>query len=216
MVSRNPFGSKPRQAAASVLSVLLLVSMVACQPQSGGATDSGAAVAPAAHLPVEQADPESAARSLLAHLQAACAAAGKRQATVENQIYDRALPLYAGGPLTTRTAALARALIGDDLDRSVLKLWSRGIAYYAAGIELTSVRRVSSTSARARVVVGAAASRADERAVLLVTCEPGEDQRWRVARIEFAGRDEQEAFLRSAASSQASTTVAAESAPSKP
>ncbi len=210
-------GIRPRRTSlhSAAVCLALLLTVAGCAPAGKSAGDAaGVLTVPGA---VTQETPEAAARSLLEHLQVACAAAGRQDAAAENAAIDHALPLYAAVPLTARATVLAHALIGGDLDRSVLKLWARGVAYYAPGFALDSVRRVSGAAASERVVVGARATHGSEPSVILLTCVRGEDQLWRVVRVEFAGRDAQAAFLRASSQPPASASApAAEGEPEKP
>ncbi|MFQ5806073.1 MAG: hypothetical protein ACE5I3_06455 [Phycisphaerae bacterium] len=129
--------------------------------------------------------PEDAARSALTCLQADLRAIRNRDEQAAKACLEKLRRVAA---VTTIEQTLARmpqfkTIVGDDAIKGFINNWGATIAYYAAGLQLEQMRRVSESASRVGVVVPA--SGPEDDALIQVTCVRGADDLWRVSRIEF-------------------------------
>jgi hypothetical protein len=164
---------------------LLIVAAAIVLPGCGQ-SPSRTAPRPAPELPAVTLDtPENAARSALLCLQAELRASANHDEKTAAAALERLEAIVA----TDETkAALSRVpqfetLLGEDLIDGYIHNWGSTIAYYAEGLQLERMRRVTHTSGKVAVVVPATGPEDD--ALIQVTCVRGDGDGWHVSRIEF-------------------------------
>lgn len=141
-------------------------------------------------LKIDASTPESAATSLLTHLQAELRAIanmrGEELRNYHRGLVDRVRPLIADAQLD-RMRALGRSLDvkEDKLIEAIVVRWAAAIAYYADGLERNPVRVSESAD---RVAVDFNARGAKDSARIQVSCVH-EAGGWKVEMVTFHTRD---------------------------
>lgn len=130
--------------------------------------------------------PEEAVRSLLTLLRGhlAAIAAGQRDgaADLRDQVVWHLVdwPAALGGAAAERPAPERTARLNN-----LVESWAAAVAYYADGLELDRIAvERGGQDARALARVPARGPRDD--ALIQVACVRGDDERWRIAGLEFA------------------------------
>lgn len=128
------------------------------------------------------AAPESVARLAVETMQAELAAVAKRDRRTAAAQHARLLELAAAEKIQAAVdrQPMYKAVTGEVATPGIVRNWPGTIAYYADKLALDQMRPTSVTADSATVLVPAG------EATLRVGCARGSDQRWRVARVDFA------------------------------
>lgn len=135
----------------------------------------------------QQTAPE-AARHLLQFLQAHLQAVAHGRDELAASFRDRAArDLAARADLLARYRSVAGRFAAPDEEalRRIVESWAAVIAYYAGGLALDDLRPGPISGDLARTVVDVPAHGPRGDALIRVACLRGDDDRWRIAGIEF-------------------------------
>ena len=138
--------------------------------------------------PLSQQTAPEAARHLLQFLQAHLQAVAHGREDLAASFRDRVVrDLAARADLLARYRSVAGRFAAPDEEglRRIVESWAAVIAYYADGLVLDDLRPGPISGDLARTVVDVPAHGPRGDALIRVACLRGEDDRWRIAGIEF-------------------------------
>ncbi|MEW6197580.1 MAG: hypothetical protein AB1601_02780 [Planctomycetota bacterium] len=199
-------------AAVSVCAAAFLVT--ACRREAAerpGAAGWTPPVSPDA--PLSQQTAPEAARHLLQFLQAHLQAVAHGRNDLAARFRDRAArELVARDDLLSRYRAVAGrfAVPDEEALRRIVESWAAVIAYYADGLALDDLRPGPISGDLARTVVDVPAGGPGDDVLIRLACLRGEDDRWRVAGIEFVPPASPPATAPAAATSSATAPTGPE------
>jgi hypothetical protein len=142
--------------------------------------------APPCDLPeTALATPEETARTVLGCIQADLRAVARDDKTAIEACLEKLQTVASARTIRQEFARLPqfKALVGDELIKGIVSNWAAALAYYADGLHLKQMRRVSESDSKVVLVVPA--SGPDDKTLIQITCVHEDDGLWRVARIEF-------------------------------
>jgi hypothetical protein len=142
--------------------------------------------APPCDLPeTALATPEETARTVLGCIQADLRAVARDDKTAVEACLAKLQTVASARTIRQEFARLPqfKVLVGDELIKGIVSNWAAALAYYADGLHLKQMRRVSESDSKVVLVVPA--SGPDDKTLIQITCVHEDDGLWRVARIEF-------------------------------
>jgi|GEM_PF-3506100 len=174
-----------RLSSITALGALMIV-VGACERQPPALVQLPPGEAPV----IDLAAPENAAKTALLSLQAELRAVANEDEETSRTAFDQLRYLIDDESvfeMLNRTPRY-KALLGEDLIKGLIENWGSAIAYYAEGLHLDQMRRLSESASKVLVVVPA--SGAHDDALIQVTCVFSDDDSWHVSRIEFVRPDD--------------------------